>query len=485
VKIAIVAAEAAPYAKAGGLADVIGSLPGALKDAGADPSLIVPGYTSIIENVETAPVLRNIPMRFGTEVERFSVLRASDSHGVPMYLIDHPGFFHRPGIYGENGNDYPDNMRRFIFFGRAAAVASAEIIAPDVAHAHDWHAAAVPIAMRANGALSPMFEQALSVFTIHNLAFQGIGKREDFALLNLDASYFSPACLEFYGHLNLMKGAIALCDGASTVSPTYAREITTDPELGFGLEGVLRDKGKDFVGILNGADYHEWNPATDPQIAANYTPAKPDGKRKCTRALRDSLGLPNREDCPLVGMVTRMTSQKGVDLLRDALDTVMRLDLQLVMLASGDPALERFFKDAEKRYPEKLRAIIEFNNGMAHRIQAGSNAFLMPSRFEPCGLTQMYALRYGTAPVVRATGGLRDTISEFEPVRGTGNGLVFEKFDAAEMVAALDRMIATFRDRAKWRRLMANCFASDFSWERAAHQYLEWFTRLRKARGLS
>ena len=485
MKIAIVAAETAPYAKAGGLADVIGSLPGALKDAGADPSLIVPGYTSIIENVETAPVLRNIPMRFGTEVERFSVLRASDSHGVPMYLIDHPGFFHRPGIYGENGNDYPDNMRRFIFFGRAAAIASAEIIAPDVAHAHDWHAAAVPIAMRANGALSPMFEQALSVFTIHNLAFQGIGKREDFALLNLDASYFSPAYLEFYGHLNLMKGAIALCDGASTVSPTYAREITTDPELGFGLEGVLRDKGENFVGILNGADYHEWNPATDPEIAANYTPAKPDGKRKCTRALRDSLGLPNREDCPVVGMVTRMTSQKGVDLLRDALDTVMRLDLQLVMLASGDPALERFFKDAEKRYPEKLRAIIEFNNGMAHRIQAGSNAFLMPSRFEPCGLTQMYALRYGSAPVVRATGGLRDTISEFEPVRGTGNGFVFEKFDAAEMVAALDRMIATFRDRAKWRRLMANCFASDFSWERAAHQYLEWFTRLRKARGLS
>ncbi len=485
MKIAIVAAEAAPYAKAGGLADVIGSLPRALKDAGADPSLIVPGYTSIIENVETAPVLRNIPMRFGAEVERFSVLRASDSHGVPMYLIDHPGFFHRPGIYGENGNDYPDNMRRFIFFGRAAAIASAEIIAPDVAHAHDWHASAVPIAMRANGALSPMFEQALSVFTIHNLAFQGIGKREDFALLNLDASYFSPAYLEFYGHLNLMKGAIALCDGASTVSPTYAREITTDPELGFGLEGVLRDKGENFVGILNGADYHEWNPATDPEIAANYTPAKPDGKRKCTRALRDSLGLPNREDCPVVGMVTRMTSQKGVDLLRDALDTVMRLDLQLVMLASGDPALERFFKDAEKRYPEKLRAIIEFNNGMAHRIQAGSNAFLMPSRFEPCGLTQMYALRYGTAPVVRATGGLRDTVSEFDPVRGTGNGFVFEKFDAAEMVAALDRMIATFRDRATWRRLMANCFASDFSWERAAHQYLEWFTRLRKARGLS
>ena len=485
MKIAIVAAEAAPYAKAGGLADVIGSLPAALKDAGADPSLIVPGYASIVENVETAPVLRNIPMRFGAGVERFSVLRASDSHGMPMYLIDHPEFFARPGIYGENGNDYPDNMRRFIFFGRAAAIASAEILAPDVVHAHDWHASAVPIAMRAAGALSPMFENALSVFTIHNLAFQGISKREDFALLNLDASYFSPAYLEFYNHLNLMKGAIVLSDGASTVSPTYAHEITTDPELGFGLEGVLRDKGENFVGILNGADYHEWNPATDREIAAKYTPAKPDGKRKCTRALRDSLGLPNNEDWPVVGMVTRMTGQKGVDLLRDALDAVMRLDLQLVMLASGDAVLERFFKDAETRYPEKLRAIIEFNNTTAHRIQAGCNSFLMPSRFEPCGLTQMYALRYGTAPVVRATGGLRDTVAEFDPARGTGNGFVFEKFDAAEMVAALDRMVTMFRDRATWRRLMANCFASDFSWEQAAHQYVDWFMRLRNARGLS
>ena len=484
MKIAIVAAEAAPHAKAGGLADVIGSLPGALKRAGAEPSLIVPAYASIVENVETAPVLRNIPMRFGTDLERFTVLRATDPHGVPMYLIDHPGFFARPGIYGDNGIDYPDNMRRFIFFARAAAIAAAEILAPDILHAHDWHSAAAPITMRADNALRAKFKRALSVFTIHNLAFQGISKREDFALLNLDAAYNSVDYLEFYNHLNLMKGALVLCDGASTVSPTYAREITSDPELGFGLEGVLRDKGENFVGILNGADYDEWNPARDREIAATYTPSKPDGKRKCTRALRDSLRLPHREGWPLVGMVTRMTGQKGVDLLRDALDAVMRLDLQLVMLASGDAALEKFFKDAESRYPERLRAIIEFNNTTAHRIQAGSDAFLMPSRFEPCGLTQMYALRYGSAPVVRATGGLRDTVAEFDPARGIGNGFAFEKFEAAEMVAALQRMVTMFRDRAAWRRLMANCFASDFSWERAARQYVEWFTRLRKARGL-
>ena len=484
MKIAIVAAEAAPYAKAGGLADVIGSLPGALKTEGHEPSLIVPGYASILGNVETAPVMRDVPMRFGAGVERFSVLRASDRRGVPMYLIDHPGFFGRPGIYGENGNDYPDNMRRFVFFGRAAAVAAAEIIAPDVVHAHDWHSAAVPIAMRADNALRRRFKKALSVFTIHNLAFQGIGKREDFALLNLDAPYFSVDYLEFYGHLNLMKGAIVLCDGASTVSPTYAHEVTTDLELGFGLEGVLRDKGENFVGILNGAAYDDWDPANDREIAATYTPAIPDGKRACKRALCDLLGLPNRADWPIVGMVTRMTGQKGVDLLKDALDAVMRLDLQLVMLASGDAALEKFFKEAESRYPEKLRAIIAFNDTMAHRIQAGGDALLMPSRFEPCGLTQMYAMRYGTAPVVRATGGLRDTVREFDPAAGTGNGFVFEKFEPAEVVTALGRMVATFGDRAKWRRLMANCFSSDFSWARAAGQYVEWFTRLRKVRGL-
>jgi starch synthase len=485
VKIAIVAAEAAPHAKAGGLADVIGALPGALKRSGEEPSLIVPAYTSIKDNVETAPVMRDIPMRLGTDIERFSILRATDPHGVPMYLIDHPGFFGRRGIYGENGIDYPDNMRRFIFFGRAAAVASAEIISPDVLNAHDWHSAAAPIAMRAGNSLRPRFTNALSVFTIHNLAFQGISKREDFALLNLDAAYNSVDYLEFYNHLNLMKGGIVLSDGASTVSPTYAREITTDPELGFGLEGVIRDKGANFTGILNGADYDEWNPASDREIAATYSPAKPNGKRKCTQALRDSLKLPNNEATPIVGMVTRMTGQKGVDLLRDALDAVMRLDLQLVMLASGDALLEKFFRDAESRYPEKLRVIIEFDNTLAHRIQAGSDAFLMPSRFEPCGLTQMYALRYGSAPVVRATGGLRDTVSEFDPARGTGNGFVFDKFDAGEMVAALSRMVSMFKDRAKWRALMANCFASDFSWDRAARQYVEWFTRLRKARGLS
>jgi starch synthase len=482
VKIAIVAAEIAPHAKAGGLADVIGALPGALKEIGEQPSLIVPGYKSILEKIRTTTVESGLKIEIGSEIEPFKVLRAHDPHGVPMYLIDHRGFFGRDGIYGEHGGDYPDNMRRFIFFSRAAAIVAADTVQPDVVHAHDWHAAATTIAMRADAELTSRFEDTLAILTIHNLAFQGLGAREDFALLNIDKKFFSPGYLEFYGRLNLMKGAIVLADGVSTVSPGYAHEVITDPELGFGLEGVLRDKGKNFVGILNGADYNEWDPAKDRDIAATYTPAKPDGKRKCTRALRDSLKLPNRADCPVVGMVTRMTEQKGVDLLRDALDDLMTLDIQLVMLASGDPALEKFFKDAERRFPERIRVIIEFNNAMAHRIQAGSDAFLMPSRFEPCGLTQMYALRYGTAPVVRATGGLRDTVSEFDPVAGTGNGFVFDKFATEDLLAALERMIATFKSKAQWRKLMANCFAADFSWERAAREYVDWFSRLRNTR---
>ena len=485
MKIAIIAAEAAPHAKAGGLADVIGALPGALKSVGEQPSLIVPGYKSLLDNVEASAAAKNVTMQFGAGVEHFNVLRASDRHGVPMYLIEHPGFFARGGIYGEHGVDYADNLRRYIFFARAAAIAAAELIQPDVVDAHDWHSAASPVAMCADPALAAKFKNTLSVFTIHNLAFQGLGAREYFELLNIDPSYFSIDGLEFYGGLNLMKGAIAMSDGVSTVSPTYAHEAITDPELGFGLEGVLRAKGANFVGILNGVDYHEWNPEIDRNIAANYSAENPYGKRVCTLALRDELKLKHREGAPLVGMVTRMTGQKGVDLLRDALDAVMELDLQLVMLASGDGMLEKFFTQAQKRFPEKLRVIVEFNSALAHRIQAGSDAFLMPSRFEPCGLTQMYALRYGSAPVVRATGGLRDTVAEFDPGAATGNGFVFGKFEAAEMVAALARMLAVYRDRARWRKLMANCFAADFSWETAARQYAAWFSRLRKQRGLS
>jgi starch synthase len=482
VKIAIVAAEITPWAKAGGLADVIGALPAALRQSGAEPAVILPGYRSLLDALKTAPVAENLSVPLGGSSERFDLLRTETRDGVPLYLVNHPRYFDRAGVYGERGADYPDNLQRYVMFGRAAALAAARFIRPDVLHAHDWHAAVAPIVARADPALREALGATLTVFTMHNLAFQGIFEAADFGLLNLDRSYFSVECLEFWGRGNLMKGAIVLADGASTVSPTYAREVSSDPELGFGLEGVLRHKGSRFVGILNGADYTEWDPAIDPMIAAKYTPAQREGKAACRRALRKMAGLPDRDDAPIVGMVTRMTPQKGIGLLGEALDAVMGLGVQFVMLASGDPSLEKFFKSAEERFPGQLRVQLAFDNAFAHHIQAGSDIFLMPSRFEPCGLTQMYALKYGTAPLVRATGGLKDTVTEFDPQQGTGNGFMFTDYRAAAMLDALARARRLYADRAAWRRLMHNCFAADFSWTVSARHYLRWFDDLRRAR---
>ena len=481
MKIAIVAAEIGPYAKAGGLADVIGALPQALKRAGAEPCVIAPAYKVLLDKVRVEPVAEHLETAVGGERETFRILRGEAAAGVPLFLIDHPGFFGRAGIYGEGGKDYPDNNRRFIFFGRAAAVV-AEMVHPDVIHAHDWHASVAPIVIRADAALREKFDNTIAAFTIHNLAFQGIMERDDYPLLNLDWSWFSIGCLEFYGRVNLMKGAVTLSDLASTVSPTYAHEVAHDPELGFGLEGVLRAKGDRFTGILNGADYDEWNPATDQFIETRYTPQKRAGKKLCLHDLREKLKLPHRMATPVMGMVTRMTPQKGTDLLAEAIDGILGLDVQLVMLASGDPKLEKFFKDAEARFPDSLRVILSFDNALAHRIQAGSDMFLMPSRFEPCGLTQMYALKYGTAPVVRATGGLKDTVTEFDPANDQGNGFVFEDYKAEALIGAVERATKVFRTPAQWRRLVSNCFKADFSWSRAAQEYMGWFDRLRRER---
>jgi len=484
MNVAIVAAEIGPYAKAGGLADVIGALPQALARQDVTISVIVPGYRALMEKLTATVVAEELTIAMGATIEPFRILRADGADGVVIYLIDHPGFFDRDGIYGDRGEAYPDNNRRYVFFGRAA-MAAAALIRPDVIHTHDWHAATAAIVMRADPALRTRFAATLSVFTIHNLAYQGILTPSEFPLLGIDPSWFSVEFLEFWGSANLMKGAIALADGVSTVSPSYAEEVAHDPTLGFGLDGVLRAKGDRFLGILNGADYSEWDPAHDRYIPKPYSPHNRAHKKLCLDLLRDDLDLPHppkSQPLPMVGMVTRMTPQKGLDLLAEGLDTIMRLGLQLVMLSSGDPALERTFLDAQRRYPRRMRVILGFNDAMAHRIQAGANMFLMPSRFEPCGLTQMYALKYGTVPVVRATGGLRDTITEFDTRTLTGNGFSFVPYTAVALTGALARAIHVYSRPNKWSRLMGNCFKSEFSWERAAREYIDWFERLRRER---
>ena len=477
MKIAIVAAEMGPLAKAGGLADVIGALPQALLRAGAKPAVILPAYPALLEHKATSVVDANLELTLGADREPYRVLRADGPEGVPLYLIDHPGFFGRAGIYGEGGVDYPDNPRRFIFFGRAAAAVAATLD-PDILHVHDWHAAVTAIVAKADRALRDKLAKAATVFTIHNLAFQGLFETRDFPLLGLDWSWYSVNSLEFYGRVNLMKGAIVLADSVSTVSPSYAYETAHDPEIGFGLDGVLRDKGDRYRGILNGADYHEWDPAKDPLIGTRYTPARRAGKKVCLYDLREELKLPHRIDTPVIGMVTRMTQQKGIELLGQALNRVLDADIQLVMLATGEPRLERQFNEAARRNRETLRVINGFDNALAHRIQAGSDMFLMPSRYEPCGLTQMYALKYGSAPIVRATGGLKDTVTDFNPTNCIGNGFTFTDYTPDALVATVERAAAVFRRPGQWVRLMSNCFKAEFSWAQAAGQYLKWFERL-------
>lgn len=481
MKVAIVAAEISPWAKEGGLGDVIGALPRALKKIGAAPVLVLPGYRSLLQQFKTTTV--NVAdIQFGHGTEPFSILRAEGPEGIPIYLVAHEGFFDRPGIYSERGKVYPDNLMRYIFFGRAAAAVCADHIRPDLLHAHDWHAAAATIVARADEKIHAKLRDTLSVFTIHNLAFQGVFDPVDYPLLGIEWTYYTVNGLEFFDHVNLMKGAIVMSDAAGTVSPTYAAEATSDPDYGFGLEGVLRNKGAHFRGILNGADYLEWNPAGDKLIAATYTPARLEGKSTCKSDLLKTVKLKPIEGAPLVGMVSRMTSQKGFDLIRDAFDRIMQLNLQIVMLADGDASFEAYFRDAQKRFPDKFRTVGEFDNVLAHKVQAGSDAFLMPSRFEPCGLTQMYAMKYGNPPVARATGGLRDTVSDFDAKSGKGNGFVFEPYRSEALIGALTRMTAVFRNREQWRKLRANCFAADFSWEKSARTYMEWFEELHRER---
>jgi len=478
MKVAVVAAEMAPYAKAGGLADVIGALPVELAACGARVSVVMPGYRGALAALPTEAVGDEYSVMVGRQRERFRVRSGIGSGGVPLFFIMHEGYFGREGIYGEGASDYPDAIPRYAFFGRAAGRMLSEFIKPDVIHAHDWHTAVLPIVIRADPGLRTQFAQTASLFTIHNLAFQGLCGPGDFPLLNIDRSYMSVQYLEFYGRVNLMKGAVVLADGVSTVSPTYAREVSSDPSYGFGLEGALRAKGSRFVGILNGANYNEWNPATDERIAARYTPEDPSGKAQCARALRERTGLPARSRRALVGMVSRMTAQKGFDLLVQALAALLALELDLVILGEGEPHFETALRAVQHAQPDRVALVTGFDNDLAHQIQAGCDIFLMPSRFEPSGLTQMYALKYGTVPVVRATGGLADTVAEFDPVAAIGNGFVFTRYEAAELIAAIRRALLVFADPSAWRRLMANCFAAEFSWPAAAARYMEFYNLL-------
>ncbi len=473
----MVSPEIAPLAKTGGLADAVGALARALVDLGSEVTLIMPAYRTVLENVsplEETGMEVEVPVA-GRSV-RGVILKTRIGKKLPALLIRADSYFLRGGLYGDSQGDYDDNAERFTFFCKATLELARRTAPWDVIHCNDWQTALIPVQKKIHGHLYGEIQKAKNLFTIHNLAHQGTFPFSLWPLLDLDTKYFTPRYLEFYGNINLLKGGILFADAMTTVSKKYASEIKT-PEWGCGLDGVIRDREKDLYGILNGVDYQEWNPETDPHIKKNYTAENLSGKEICKKDLQQIYGLPDKASVPLIGMVSRLVDQKGLDILIEAIEDLMHLDLQLVILGAGDQRYQALLDELPGRYAEKVGVKIGFDNALAHKIEAGADVFLMPSRFEPCGLNQMYSLKYGTIPVVRAAGGLDDSIEDYNPFSGSGNGFKFSDYSAPTLLEAVKRSMAVYCNRKAWRQLMVKAMACDFSWGKSALEYLALYQR--------
>ncbi len=476
-----VAAEVFPLVKTGGLADVVAALPPALARAGADVRLLLPGLPAIAEAVLHQRAVCEVGPVFGAARVTLRCGQLPFSH-VPAYVLDAPYLYRRDGgpYQDASGREWPDNLQRFALLGWAAAhLAAGELDpawTPDVMHAHDWHAACACAYMAAHPSTA-----AASLFTVHNLAYQGLFAPADFGLLGLPSHYMNADGLEFHGQLSLMKAGLQFADRVTTVSPTYAREIAT-PEFGFGLDGVVRSRGAAVSGILNGVDGEIWDPARDAALAAGYSAAEPGGKVLCKAALQAEAGLESDAAAPLFGIVSRLTAQKGLDLVLGALPALLQAGGQLLVLGSGDPDLEAALRDAARARPGRVAVRIGYDEAFAHRAIAGADVILVPSRFEPCGLTQLYGLRYGTLPLVRRVGGLADTVVDASDAE-RATGFAFDAATPEALAQALARASALYDQPAAWRRMMLRAMAQDFSWDAAAAAYLALYAEIAPARG--
>ena len=471
----MVTPEAHPFAKTGGLAEVTAALPSALTRHGHDVTVVLPRYQNTAPGASAARATDIVlgPRRFAVT---FLEQRMPD--GVRMVLVDVPELFDRPGLYGTAGRDYPDNALRFAVLSRAALeFARLEGDRLDIIHAHDWQAGLVPVYQKMHFSEDPVVGGVPVVFTIHNLAFQGVFGRDALYPLGLGWEVYNPDALEYWGNISLLKGGVNFSEAITTVSPTYAREILT-PELGFGFDGTLRRRAADLVGILNGIDTARWDPAADP-FAPHFTAEDLDAKRGAKRALLEAVDLPADDaslDRPVVGLISRLTDQKGFDLIGASAEALMALDATWVMLGSGERHYEEQWRALASARPNRVATTIGFDERLAHLIEAGADMFLMPSRFEPCGLNQLYSLRYGTIPIVRATGGLRDTVVDAD--QPGGNGILFDTPAPGELVAALRRALALYSDSTRWRGLQRAGMAFDPSWDVSAREYVKVYRQL-------
>ena len=480
LRILYVAAEVAPFAKTGGLADVAGALPQALARLGHDVRVVMPRHRGVEAAAGPLRVAAaRVAVPIGDRTVECAILEGRLGDRVPIYFVSHDEYYDRPALYGES-----DDCERYVFFCRSVLAALPALgWMPHVVHANDWQTGLIPVYLETLFRDTPAYAGVASVFTVHNLAYQGVFWHYDLPMTGLGWDLFTPAGLEFYGHLSLLKGGLVFADLLTTVSPTYAREIQT-PAFGERLDGVLQERSTDLVGILNGLDVRMWNPATDPDIPKRFDRDDPDGKVACAAALRDEFGLPDSGGrTPLVGVVSRLAEQKGVDLVAGAVPAIRAGGGQLVVLGTGEAPLERLLVELAAAHPQSVAVRVGFDDRLARRIYAGCDMFLMPSRYEPCGLGQLIALRYGTVPVVRRTGGLADTVRSWDRTTGAGTGFLFDELSAAGCGAALTRAFAAHADEAAWRRLVANAMAADFSWDASAEVYVTCYRRaIKKAR---
>jgi len=479
VRVLMITPEATPFAQTGGLGEVLYALPSELAKLGLEVDVVMPKYRGIepdrhnLEKIDT-----KVEVVLNARNVSASLWQHRDKRGARYLFLECDEYYDREYLYGTPAADYEDNSERFVFLARAALEMALERkIHYDVLHSHDWQSALVPVYLRTLYAWEPLFQHSAAVMTIHNLGYQGIFWHLDMPLVGVGWEFFTPRHMEFHGKLNFLKSGIVFADEVNTVSPGYRNEILT-PEFGFGLEGVLQEKGLHLSGILNGVDYGTWNPLTDSLIAANYGPEDLSGKSACKADLQKVAGLPQRPQTPLVGMVSRLSTQKGIDILEAAVPTLMQEDLQLVLLGTGDAKYQKSFLDMSKAYPKKIGVFLAYDYELAHKIFAGADALLVPSRYEPCGLNQLYGLKYGTVPIVRSTGGLIDTVEPFNPEKDSGTGFLFSDPEPGVLTETILTALATFvANPTAWKSLMVRGMMRDFSWGRSAEKYLSLYEK--------
>jgi starch synthase len=487
MKILFVSSEGLPYSKTGGLADVVEALPKALVAMGHEVAVLLPRYHG---NKITSTIIYSVSIPLGDTL-RFPTLAEGQSvEGVRYFFVDDPSYFDREQLYGDKSGDYPDNAERFAEFSRSAIEFTKRVWLPDVIHCHDWQSALVPVLLRTQHANDPVVRSLPVVFTIHNLGYQGLFPQTVMRKIGLPDNLFTMDALEYYGKVNYLKGGLLFADYLTTVSRRYAKEIQT-PEFGLGLEGVIRHRADRLVGILNGVDYSVWSPEADTFIAQNYSAHNLDGKKACKKNLLDMFKLPAENmERPLIGIISRFADQKGFDLIAEVAPDLMKENIALVALGTGQPEHEKLFKELADKYSARVGVKVGFDNALAHKIEAGADMFLMPSRYEPCGLNQIYSLRYGTVPIVRATGGLDDTIQNFEAKTQQGTGFKFDDYTGKALLQCVRAALKAFRDPKAWHALQANGMAKDFSWKASAASYVTLYeaakrTRIPRAAGTS